>query len=127
MSISDVWEELDKENIFHDIYFTSRMPPFIQDAMGDVFNKDQSEDIIENALILQNKLGIPLSATFNNIEVPATQQNLALWIQNFRPLYERGIKTVTLPHTLWMLSGQIQKAFPNLSSQIQHTMALSHR
>lgn len=102
------------KDYIYDIYFTSRMPPFIQDAMGDVFNKDQSEDIIENALILQNKLGIPLSATFNNIEVPATQQNLALWIQNFRPLYERGIKTVTLPHTLWMLSGQIQKAFPDL-------------
>ena len=102
------------KDYIYDIYFTSRLPPFIQDAMGDVFSKGQSVDIIENAFILQNNLGIPLSATFNNIEVPATQELLDLWIQNFRPLYERGIKTVTLPHTLWMLSGRVQKEFPDL-------------
>ena len=102
------------KDYIYDIYFTSRMPPFIQDAMGDVFDKNQADDIIENAFILQNNLGIPLSATFNNIEVPPTQELLDLWIENFSPLYERGIKTVTLPHTLWMASGRIQKVFPDL-------------
>ena len=78
------------KDYIYDIYFTSRMPPFIQDAMGDVFDKNQADHIIENAFILQNNLGIPLSATFNNIEVPPTKELLDLWIEIFSPLYERG-------------------------------------
>jgi hypothetical protein len=102
-----------KDHIY-DIYFTTRIPPFINDAMGDVFDPQQSVDIMENSFILQDTLGIPLSATFNNIEVPPTMEFLDMWIVNFKPLYDRGIRTVTLPHTIWMLSGKIQKAYPDL-------------
>ena len=62
------------KDYIYDIYFTSRMPPFVQDAMGDAFDKNQADDIIENAFILQNNLGIPLSATFNNIEVETAEK-----------------------------------------------------
>ena len=106
------WLEQHKEYIF-DLYFTCRMPPFLQDAMGDTFQNDIRETTI-NALYIADKVGIPLSATFNNLYVLPTQKNLDIWIENFYPLYDRGIRIVTLPHTTWMLTGQIQRAFPEL-------------
>ena len=101
-----------KEYIY-DIYFTCRMPPFTQDAMGDVIDGDIRETTL-NALFVSQETGIPLSATFNNIQVDPTQENLDIFIENFRFLYENGVRIVTLPHTTWMLTGQIQKEFPEL-------------
>jgi len=99
----------------YDIYFTCRIPPFLQDAMGDVFIQTQDNiDVIENALEISRVTGIPLSATFNNIEVRPSQKNLDLWIKNFRRLYDKGVRSVTLPHTHWMLTGQVKKEFPDL-------------
>ena len=83
--------------------------------MGDIFI--QTEDnlfAIQTALHVQRETGIPVSATFNNIEVRPDQKNLDIWIKNFRPLYESGIKTCTLPHTHWMKTGQIKSEFPDL-------------
>jgi len=103
-----------KDYIF-DLYFTCRMPPFIQDAMGDVFvSEDIERIVIEMALWLGEESGIPLSATFNNLYVRPDQKNLDLFIKNYKFLYDSGIKIVTLPHTSWLLTGQIQKEFPDL-------------
>lgn len=96
----------------YDIYFTCRMPPFTQDAMGDVF--DSSHELINVALKMQQQTGIPISATFNNTLVPPTQENLDLFIQNFEQLYQAGVHSATIPHTHWVATGQIQKAFPEL-------------
>ena len=96
----------------YDIYFTCRMPPFEQDAMGDVFENPM--DLIDVALKLQDATGIRMSATFNNTLVPVTQQNLDIFITNFQVLYDAGIRSVTVPHTHWVATGQIQKAFPEL-------------
>ena len=100
-----------KQQIY-DIYFTCRMPPFEQDAMGDVFQNPM--DLIDVALKLQDATGIKMSATFNNTLVPVTQQNLDIFITNFKVLYDAGIRSVTIPHTHWVATGQIQKAFPEL-------------
>ena len=106
--------EMNKDWI-SDIYFTSRMAPFKQDAMGDVFLiEEESEITIESAINLQKHLGIPVSATFNNINVPPTQTNLDTFIVNFKKLYDAGVRIATIPHTHWVASGQIQKAFPDL-------------
>jgi len=60
----------------YDIYFTSRIAPFNQDAMGDIFILQQdTASLIENAWNIQQHLGIPISATFNNTTVPPTQKN----------------------------------------------------
>jgi predicted O-methyltransferase YrrM len=98
-----------------DVYFTSRINPFNQDAMGEVimFNQDKV-NLIETALNIQKYLGIKASATFNNIQVPPTQTNLDTFIINFKPLYDAGIRTATIPHTHWMATGQIKAAFPEL-------------
>lgn len=108
-----------RKDLIYDVYFTCRIEPFNQDAMGDVF-VNSPEDLIENALIIQNELGIRVSATFNNIEVRPDQHNLDLWIKNFKPLYDRGIRSCTLPHTHWVMTGKIQKEFPEL--QIKNTI-----
>ena len=101
-----------KESIF-DLYFTCRMPPFVQDAMGDVFVSDTRGTTLD-AFYISQQTGIPLSATFNNIYVRPSQENLDLFIENFRPLYENGIRIATIPHTVWLMTGQIQKEFPEL-------------
>jgi hypothetical protein len=103
------------KDYIYDIYFTCRIAPFLQDAMGDIFI--QTEDnlfAIQTALHVQRETGIPVSATFNNIEVRPDQKNLDIWIKNFKPLYEAGIRTCTLPHTHWLRTGQIKVEFPDL-------------
>lgn len=107
------------KQVIYDIYFTCRMPPFLQDAMGDVFVSDTT-DLIDVALKIQQQTGIRISATFNNTEVRPTQDNLDLWIMNFKQLYDEGIRSATIPHTHWVATGQIQKAFPDL--QIKNTI-----
>jgi len=102
------------KHLIYDVYFTSRIPPFTQDAMGDVFNETQFNLLNENAFIIPKVTGVPLSATFNNIEVPPTSENLTIFIQNFKKLYDKGIRIVTIPHTLWMLTGRFQKEYPDV-------------
>jgi len=97
----------------YDLYFTCRMPPFVQDAMGDVIVAGEI-DAIDTALRIQETLGIPVSATFNNIMVRPDQNMLDLFVMNFRQLYESGIRSATIPHTHWMATGQIQTEFPEL-------------
>jgi hypothetical protein len=105
----------DYKDYIKDVYFTTRIAPFNQDAMGDVFVHEDSNDVaIEQALFVQTHTGVPVSATFNNIQVPPTQKNLDTFIKNFKPLYDKGVRTATIPHTHWMATGQIQKAFPEL-------------
>lgn len=111
----DIFYNFCKEykNYIYDLYFTCRMPPFIQDAMGDVIVSNELAPI-EAALHIQESLGIPVSATFNNILVRPTQETLDLFIKNFQQLYDAGIRSATIPHTHWVSTGQIQKHFPEL-------------
>ena len=104
---------INHREVIYDIYFTCRMPPFEQDAMGDVFQSDTNE-LISVALKIQEATGIPISATFNNIEVRPSQDNLDTWIHNFDQLYNAGVHSATIPHTHWVATGQIQKKFPEL-------------
>ena len=102
-------------NLIYDLYFTSRMPPFEQDAMGDVFVSTQSaQDAVANALYILEKTMIPLSATFNNIWVRPDQKNLDTFIKNFKFLYDNGVRCATIPHTSWVSTGQIQREYPEL-------------
>jgi hypothetical protein len=104
------------KDYIYDIYFTSRIAPFNQDAMGDVFvlQEEGSIDAINAALHIQNTIGIPISATFNNLYVKSDQKNLDLFIKNFKPLYDSGVRSATIPHTSWVLTGKIQAEYPEL-------------
>lgn len=106
---------VEHKDYIRDVYFTSRIKPFMQDAMGDVFViHEDYQYAVEAALLIQDKIGIPVSATFNNIQVPATQANLDTFIVNFKPLYDAGVRNATIPHTHWMATGQIKTVFPEL-------------
>ena len=97
-----------------DLYFTCRMPPFTQDAMGDVFAGDISQ-LVFNSLVISRETEIPISATFNNIYVRPDQEGLDLFIHNFKQIYDNyNVRIATIPHTTWVASGQIQSAFPDL-------------
>ena len=80
--------------------------------MGDTFLSP--EVLTESACYISQQSDIPLSATFNNIWVRPDQKNLDLWIKEFAPIYNAGVRVVTLPHTTWVSTGQIQAAFPDL-------------
>ena len=95
-----------------DLYFTCRIPPFDQDAMGDTFMSPEA--LTESAIYISQQSDIPLSATFNNIWVRPDQKNLDLWIKEFAPIYNAGVRVVTLPHTSWVSTGQIRSVFPEL-------------
>lgn len=103
----------------YDIYFTCRIPPFTQDAMGSIFNDEDKGVVIENALMIQEALGIKVSATFNNVNVSPKYDNYELFIQNLKPLYERGLRSITLAHAHWVAMG-IKNYFPEL--EIKNTI-----
>ena len=104
------------KDFIYDFYFTCRVAPFLQDAMGDVFagGEEDHDYLINLALHIQSETGITASAVFNNTEIRPSQQNLDTFIESFRPVYESGIRSATIPHTHWMATGQIKKAFPDL-------------
>lgn len=104
------------KDFIYDFYFTCRIEPFAQDAMGDIFigGEEDHNYLIELALFIQNETGVTASAVFNNIEVRPSQQNLDIFIENFKPVYDAGIRSATIPHTHWMATGQIKKNFPDL-------------
>ena len=106
-----------KEYIY-DIYFTSLIPPFLDDGMGAKLGvKDsfkESMRVFEIMMDIQKRFGIRVSATFNSIKVDPTSKNLELFIKNLKPLYARGLRSVTIPHYHWMASGRLKREFPKL-------------
>jgi len=87
----------------------------MQDAMGDVFRSvNDAQGAVKNAFYISQETGIPLSATFNNIWVRPDQKNLETFISNFKFLYDNGVRIATIPHTSWVMTGQIQKEYPEL-------------
>jgi hypothetical protein len=103
----------------YDIYFTCRIPPFTQDAMGAVFREEDKDVIFENAMIIQKALGIKISATFNNVNVSPKYENYKLFVDNLKPLYEKGLRCITIPHGHWVAMG-LKKHFPEM--EIKNTI-----
>ena len=100
-------------SVIKDLYVTSRTPPFSADAMGGVLLEGEDQVALDNAFYVSDKTGIPLSLTYNNITVAPTAENYRIFVNNFRPLYERGVRIVTIPNTLWLLFG-LKTEFPEL-------------
>ena len=103
----------------YDIYFTCRIPPFNQDAMGSVFSENDKNIVIDNAMMIQQTLDIKVSATFNNVNVSPKYDNYKLFIENLKPLYDGGLRSITLAHAHWVAMG-IKNYFPEL--EIKNTI-----
>lgn len=101
-----------KDWIF-DIYFGYSISPFTQDAMQQGGNPNQVK-ALQKLLALQEKTGVKISATFNNIHIPSIDENLRLFLSNLKPLYEMGLRSITQPSNHWMLMGTIKKEFPEM-------------
>jgi len=104
------------KDYIYDVYFTSRVPPFVQDAMGGQIRPEDRDTVWKNALEIQKQLGISVSATFNNITVSPRYDNYKLFIENFKELYGEGVRSLTIPHAHWVigLDGGLKKHFPEL-------------
>ncbi len=98
----------------YDVYFTSRIPPFMQDAMGATFQNTQLIQMFQNALALERATGVKVSATFNNVSVPATAENLGIFCENLKYMYDAGLRSMTQPHNHWMMTGVFKEKFPEL-------------
>jgi hypothetical protein len=100
-------------SLLHDLYYTCRIAPFNSDAMGGIIISDEVGTVMSNAQIISETYGIPLSATFNNIMVSPSHPNYRTFIKNFRPIYDKGVRTITIPHTSWLRFG-LKTEFPDL-------------
>lgn len=121
----------DIENIFipflqkykdwiYDIFCTVRIPPFLQDAMGAVFREDQLAQMFQNAMTIEERTGVRVSATFNNTFVPPTKEYLDVFVSNLQYLYDAGLRSMTMPHNHWIMDGVLQEKFPEM--QIKNTV-----
>ncbi len=109
-------EKLSKlKNRIYDINFTARVDPFFEDAHGIIISKPKADLHLKAMLQLQNDTEVRISALFNNIYVSPTLEKLDQFIKNFKNLYESGIRSITIPHSLWLYNGALQDTFPGLS------------
>jgi hypothetical protein len=97
----------------YDIYFTCRIAPFLQDAMGVPIIERDRDQVIENAMVIQEQIGITISATFNNINVSPRYDNYKLFVENLKPLYDVGLRSATIPHGHWLAMG-FKDYFPEM-------------
>lgn len=98
----------------HDINFTCRVPPFERDAHGVFITPEENRAHLRQMLKFQDVTGITVSPVTNNVFVPNTADKLSLFIDHLKPLIDMGIRSITVPHVLWMKTGRIQKTFPNV-------------
>ena len=104
----------DNKDFIYDFYATIRISPFDGDAMFGSEKSLSNDELIEQALMYQNLFDIPVTATFNDKFISPSLVNRELWIKNFKPLYEKGIKRVILPFQHWLLDGRIRREFPEI-------------
>jgi len=104
------------KDYIYDIYFSVALPPFYNDAMGQ--SNQLTQQIMKNTLSvmldIQKKLNITVSVTFNNIHVEPSLKNKEIFLKTLDFLYDRGIRSITIPHIHWMYDGQIKKLYPEL-------------
>ncbi|MBI5478536.1 MAG: hypothetical protein HY906_06775 [Deltaproteobacteria bacterium] len=99
----------------YDANVTCRVAPFTTDAMGPIVDPMGAQMHVADALRLQARTGVRVSGLFNNIYVPPTHENLELFVRGLEPLYEQGLRSITVPHTLWLKFGLIQRRFPDMT------------
>ena len=100
-------------HVISDLYYTCRIPPFHMDAMGGFIVAEEAPIVAANAKVIADTFNIPLSATFNNITVNPTFDNYRMFVEHFKPLYDNGIRIITIPHTAWLRFG-LKTEFPDL-------------
>lgn len=99
----------------HDINFTHHIEPLTRDAHGVFLTADENEAHLRQLLSVQEDTGITVTPVFNNVLAPNTYDALRQFVRGLEPLVERGIRSISVPHVLWLKMGSIQRAFPDLT------------
>jgi hypothetical protein len=107
----DLVQFIRNTNIIFDIYCTSRIPPFYNDAMGINFKEETEKLDYQIQLLLENNINVSL--TYNNIFISPSYDNYVKFVNNFRKYYDIGIRNITIPFTSWLRFG-LKKEYPDL-------------
>lgn len=98
-----------------DVNFTHHAAPYHRDAHGVFVTVEENEAHLRQMLALQEATGIVVSPVFNDITVPNTFKTLETFVESLKPLVDQGIRSISVPHVLWLKMGLIQKNFPGLT------------
>jgi len=99
----------------HDINFTHHLWPFLRDAHGVYVTEDENRGHLRQLLALQEATGVTVTPVFNNVHTPNTAAALTRFADGLAPLVDAGLRSITVPHVLWVKMGVLQKRFPRLS------------
>ena len=86
----------------------------MRDAHGVFVTPDEAAAHLTDMLALQDSTGIAVSAVCNDVYVPNTHQALQAFVPSLRGPYEAGLRSVSVPHLLWLKMGSLQSSFPDL-------------
>lgn len=103
-----------QRNRIKDVNFTCHVEPFMADAHGVYLSPRENEVHLTQMLRFQEITGITVSPVFNNIYVPNTRANFDRFMPLVETLYDRGIRSLGVPHLLWMKYGKLNERFPGL-------------
>ena len=91
-----------------------------QVVYGNVMGVEASDEQVDNLFKIQNELGIEISLTINQLNIPVeifySKNDRVLnafvnWLQQF---YDRGLRSCTLANNHMMRAGFLQKRFPEM-------------
>jgi hypothetical protein len=101
----------------YDIYFGSTF--LHRDVTyGDTMGTNISQNQYRNLLEIQEKYGIPLSLTLNEMNRPVEllrRDIIKDFITFIGKFYDDGIRSCTISHTHLMKTGALQETFPDMN------------
>lgn len=100
-----------------DINIAARILPFTIDGHGIEMDDSMNRLFLNQMEYIQAKSHIPVSLTLNNIYVPNDETSFNLFVENYRPYYEKGFTHLTLPHITWLDYG-FKDIFPDTDVKI---------
>ncbi len=101
----------------YDIYFGGMF--YHRDfSYGDVMGVSPTPGQYKNLLNVQEKFGIPISVTFNEMRRPMAimqLENMHAFANRVQEYYDDGVRSCTISHTHLMRAGILQERFPEMT------------
>ncbi len=104
------------KNEIYDIYFGVTFENN-DVTYGNTMGVNASEAQYKNLLKIQEKYGVPISLTFNEMNRPIQlleDKNSKEFIALIKKYYDDGVRSCTISHTHLMRTGALQSAFPDM-------------
>jgi hypothetical protein len=104
------------KNEIYDIYFGVTFENN-DVTYGNTMGVNASEAQYKNLLKIQEKYGVPISLTLNEMNRPLEllkEKNTKEFISFIKKYYDDGVRSCTISHTHLMRTGALQSAFPDM-------------